>query len=249
MPNKSTDRQLPLLVASLKRLLRAKGIGYREIARTLGVSEPTIKRWLAGQGLTLERLEDLCAFVDVSLVELIEFAAQSADARLRQLSVEQEQALSQERNLAFVFTTILRGWSPEELRREQMLDDATLIACLARLDRLGLIELLPGNNVRLRTVRDVEWRRDGPMRAQFAHWIRTGAESMALQPEVPWGSEMVKVSKASLARLDDMIRDWRRNIRLLGEADRHASADPKAWYWVLISTHAVDLLADGDSTG
>ena len=41
MRRQKNDRQLPLLVASLKRLLRARGIGYREIAQTLAVSEPT----------------------------------------------------------------------------------------------------------------------------------------------------------------------------------------------------------------
>ncbi|MGH8808819.1 MAG: helix-turn-helix domain-containing protein, partial [Noviherbaspirillum sp.] len=133
---KKNDRQLPLLVNSLKRLLRARGIGYREIAQTLAVSEPTIKRWFAGKGITVERLEDLCAFADVSLIELIEFAAHDADARLRQLSIEQEQALAQDQILAFVFTMILRGWSPDELWREQGLDQAALVVYLTRLDKL-----------------------------------------------------------------------------------------------------------------
>lgn len=244
MVNLKSDRKLPLLVAALKRLLRAKGLGQRHVAEMLGVSEPTIRRWLAGQGLTLERLEDLCAMVDVNVFELIEFAGQEADARLRQLTLEQERALSKDRLLAFTFTTILRGWSPEELRREQIFDDATLTACLTRLDRIGVIELLPGNNVRLRTARDVEWRRDGPMRAQYVQWLREGAESMTMQADAPWGAELVKVSKASLARLEDMIREWRRSIRLLGDADRHVSADPKAWYSVLIWTHKVASSAD-----
>ncbi|RJF92563.1 helix-turn-helix domain-containing protein [Noviherbaspirillum saxi] len=242
MMRKKSDRQLPLLVNSLRRLLRARGIGYRDIARTLAVSEPTIKRWFAGKGITVERLEDLCAFVDVSLIELIEFAAHDADARLRQLSIEQEQALAQDQILVFIFTIILRGWSPDELWREQGLEPAALIVYLTRLDKLRLIDLLPGNEVRLLTVRDIEWRKDGPMRTQFAQWLKAGYFALdALQSKAPWGAEMVKLSESSLARMEDMIRDFQRNIRLLGEADRHASAAQKAWYLVLISSGRIDL--------
>jgi len=240
MRRQKNDRQLPLLVASLKRLLRARGIGYREIAQTLAVSEPTIKRWFAGQGITVERLEDLCAFADVSLIELIEFTAHDADARLRQLSFEQEQALAQDRNLTFVFTIILRGWSPDELWREQGLEPAALVAYLTRLDKLGLIALLPGNETRLLTVRDIEWRKDGPIRTQVGQWIRADALD-AWQLKGPWGAELVKLSESALPRLQDMIRDFQRNIRLLGEADRHASAEQKAWYSVLISSSQLDL--------
>ncbi|MFC3106601.1 helix-turn-helix domain-containing protein [Undibacterium arcticum] len=240
MGRQKNDRQLPLLVASLKRLLRARGIGYREIAQTLAVSEPTIKRWFAGQGITVERLEDLCTFADVSLIELIEFTAHDADARLRQLSVEQEQALAQDKNLAFVLTIILRGWSPDELWSEQGLEPAALVDYLTRLDKLRLIDLLPGNEMRLLTVRDIEWRKDGPMRTQLAQWIKADALG-AWQPGAPWGAELVKLSESSLTRLEDMIRDFQRNIRLLGEADRHASAAQKTWYSVLISSSQLDL--------
>lgn len=242
MVQQKNDRQLPLLVASLKRLLRARGIAYREIAQTLAVSEPTLKRWFAGKGITVERLEDLCAFADVSLIELIEFTARDADARLRQLSIEQEQALADDKNLAFVFAIILRGWSPDELWSEQGLEKSALIGYLTRLDKLRLIDLLPGNEMRLLTARDLEWRKDGPMRTQVAQWIMAEhAKLNVVRPGTPWGAEMVRLSESSLVRLEDMIRDFQRNIRLLGEADRHASADPKAWYSVMLATSQIDL--------
>lgn len=242
MMRNANDRQLPKLVASLKRLLRARGIGYREIADTLAVSEPTIKRWFAGKGITVEHLEDLCVFAGVSLIELIEFTAHDTDARLRQLSIEQEEVLAQDKNLAFVFSVILRGWAPVDLWREQGLEPAALVSYLIQLEKIRLIELLPGNEVRLLTTRDVEWRKDGPIRTQFAEWVRQ--ENMVfspLQPKAPWGAELVKLSESSLTRLADMIRDFQRNIRLLGEADRHASADQKDWYTVLIASTQLDM--------
>lgn len=242
MARQENNRQLPLLVACLKRLLRARGIGYREIAQALAVSEPTLKRWFACKGMTIERLEDLCAFADVNLIELIEITTRDADARLRQLSVEQEQALADDKILAFVFAIILRSGSPDELWREQGLEQAALVSYLARLDKLRLIDLLPGNEMRLLTVRDVEWRRDGPMRNQVAQWITAEhAKSTAMRPGMPWGAEMVRLSDASLIRLEEMIRDFQRNIRLLGDAERNASSAPKTWYSLMIASSHIDL--------
>ena len=240
MVRQESNSQMPLLVSSLKRMLRMRGIGYREIAHTLGVSEPTIKRWFAGKALTVERLERLCACADVSLIELVEFATRDADARLRQLTLAQEQGLAEDHELAFIFVIILRGWSPAELWAEQGLDPATLVQFLSRLDKLRVIDLLPGNEVRLLTVRNVEWRKDGPMRTQMAQWLK--ARSFAREnTAAPWSAEMVKLSDASLNRIDDMSREFMRNIRLLGEVDRATSADQKAWYTVLVSADQVDM--------
>ncbi|MET0288476.1 MAG: hypothetical protein ABW178_02495, partial [Pseudoxanthomonas sp.] len=42
-----------------------------------------------------------------------------------------------------------------------------LVQLLARLDKLRLVELLPGNHVRLKVPRDFSWRDDGPVRARY----------------------------------------------------------------------------------
>ncbi|MET1023197.1 MAG: hypothetical protein ABWX87_02705, partial [Pseudoxanthomonas sp.] len=42
-----------------------------------------------------------------------------------------------------------------------------LVQLLAQLDRLRLVELLPGDHVRLKVPRDFSWRDDGPVRARY----------------------------------------------------------------------------------
>lgn len=240
MVHQKSNSQLPLLVSSLKRMLRVRGIGYRDVAASLGVSEPTIKRWFAGKALTVERLEKLCTCADVSLIELVEFATRDADARLRQLSLAQEQGLAEDHELAFIFVIILRGWSPAELWAEQGLDPASLVTFLARLDKLRLIDLLPGNEVRLLTQRNIEWRKDGPMRTQMAQWLKARYFARTCASS-PWSAELVKLSETSLSRIEDMSREFMRNIRLLGEVDRATTADQKDWYTVLVAADQVDL--------
>ena len=44
---------------------------------------------------------------------------------------------------------------------------------LVKLDRLGIIELMPGNRGRALTARNFRWRADGPMERYFRHTLLT----------------------------------------------------------------------------
>ena len=62
-----------------------------------------------------------------------------------------------------------------------------------------------------------------------------------MQLGMPWGAELARLSDASLVRFEQMIRDFQRNIRLLGDADRNLTTAPKAWYSIMIATSLIDL--------
>ena len=55
---------------ALKRLLRVQGIPYRKVAEALGVSTVTVKRYFNTDRLTVGRMEEICALLDISLTEL-----------------------------------------------------------------------------------------------------------------------------------------------------------------------------------
>ena len=52
------------------------------------------------------------------------------------------------------------------------MSEAASIRRLVALDRLGLIELLPGNRVRLLTDHNILWRKGGPVRRRYEQEIR-----------------------------------------------------------------------------
>jgi AraC-like DNA-binding protein len=59
-----------LLVAALKRALRARAINYAQVASALNLSEATIKRQFSRGGFTLERFQAICALADTSVQAL-----------------------------------------------------------------------------------------------------------------------------------------------------------------------------------
>jgi transcriptional regulator with XRE-family HTH domain len=210
--------QTDQIVAALRRVLKARGFTHRRLADALGVSEPTVKRMFGRRSVTLGRLEAVCELAGVDLYELARMAHREAGLP-RELSVEQEDALACDARLLTVFHLLLSEWTVPEILADYALTEAELVRLLVRLERLGLIELAPGNRVRLRCARHVDWRRDGPVRRAYAERV--------LKEFLPSGAagtedlrfEVRELSAASLA----LVR--RRLERLAAEFNELAELD------------------------
>jgi DNA-binding Xre family transcriptional regulator len=154
------------LVATLKRLLRTQSITYAELARRLKISEAAVKRMFSLQALSLSRLEQICDVLDIGIEDIAE-EVRSQREPLSQLSVEQEQALLREPKLMLALYLALNRWSEDEVVVSYQISRAQWTRLLVRLDRMGVLSVLPGNRVRLRTARNFRWRSDGPIERFF----------------------------------------------------------------------------------
>jgi transcriptional regulator with XRE-family HTH domain len=248
--SKDRDRgkgQAPRLIEALKSLFRSHGLRHADIAVSLGLSRTTLKRRLSGQGLTIDLLESLCALVDVTLNELFELAAVNDDKRLKRLTLEQENALHADVRLGFIFTRLREGWSAGEIQRECRIGEAPLVGFLVRLEKLGLIDLLPGNRVRLHTVRDIDWRKNGPMWHSVDRYLSDIFAMMdSDDAEMARRVAVVKLTQASIGQLDDLFHELQTEIRRLANNDRTAATDSKSWYAVLLGARPFEM--DLDST-
>jgi transcriptional regulator with XRE-family HTH domain len=154
------------IVATLKRLLKAQGMTYRALATKLGLSEPAVKRMFSHQAFTLERLARIAQLLGTSVAD-ITAEAQRSVPRLRTLAEAQERELVSEPRLLLVAACVLNGWTPPQILATYALTKAEVVKHLARLDRMGLIALLPGDRVRLEVARDFDWLRGGPIERFF----------------------------------------------------------------------------------
>jgi DNA-binding Xre family transcriptional regulator len=154
------------LVSALKRLLKAQGMTYGVLAQRLALSEATIKRMFSRGAISVQRLDAICQVLDIGLAEL---AAEAHRERqpLDELSAAQETALVEDPALLLALYLVLNRWQQREVLERYRWSVSEWTVLLARLDRLGIIELLPGNRTRPRTQRNFRWRREGPMQRFF----------------------------------------------------------------------------------
>ena len=150
----------------LKRQLRVAKMTYADLAVRLGASEASVKRWFSQQTMSLQRMEAICSEIDVSLSELVSRAA-SRERPILELTEEHEEELVTSIPLLLAAICVTNRLPFNEMLSRYRFDELVLIRLLARLDRMGIIELLPENRYRLRVSRDFRWRQGGPIHRYF----------------------------------------------------------------------------------
>src|SRR5687767_14207913 len=130
------------LIAALKSELKAARMAYADLAPRLGLAESSVKRMFAKGDMPLTRVDEICRVLKTDFAEL---ARQVADARpdKRELTLEQERAVVADRKLLLMAICCLSQWTPEQIVASYTVSEAEAIKYLARLDRLGIIELRP----------------------------------------------------------------------------------------------------------
>jgi DNA-binding Xre family transcriptional regulator len=151
-----------LVLQVLRAELRGAGITYKALAERIGMSESSVKRMFGQKDMTLTRLEQICKASGIAMDEVLRRAAdfrEQADT----LTLVQEKSLVANPRLLLVAICCLGHWSIEQVLETYRLTEPECIACLAELDRLGLIELKPLNRYSLRVSNAFHWLADGPV--------------------------------------------------------------------------------------
>ena len=154
---------------AIRAHLRARGMGYQDVAAALNLSESAVKKMFARRDCTLRRLDELC---DVIGVDLCEIARGSPRQRklIDQLSHEQEQEIIDDIQLFIVAVCAMQGIRLEDITRLYKISEAQCVAQFARLDKIGFLELMPHNRYRLLVAKAFLWIPDGPiMRWSSSH--------------------------------------------------------------------------------
>ena len=154
------------LVAALKAELRRAGITYADLAREMGLAESSIKRIFAKGDLSLSRIDAVLQVLKMDFSDLAQQVLKAQPPR-RELTLEQEHAVVADPRLLLLSICALSLWSFEQIVATYRITEAECLRGLAALDRLGVIELRPGNRYRLKVDKTFRWRPDGPVMAYF----------------------------------------------------------------------------------
>ena len=158
------------LITTLKSELKAAGLTYADLARELCMAESSIKRMFAKGDMPLTRIDEIARVLKTDFAELARRVADAQPLR-RELSAEQESAVVADRKLLLVAICCLSQWSFEQIVSTYTISEAETVKCLAKLDRLGIIELKPLNRYRLRVAKTLRWRPNGPVMRYFREHV------------------------------------------------------------------------------
>ncbi len=154
------------LVEVLKRELRSRGVTYAQVARKLNLSEASVKRMFSRKNFTLKRLDQICQLTHAEFSDLARALFQEENL-VSQLTLEQEREIVSDKKLFLAAVCALNHVGFEQITGIYDISRAECIQLLTRLDRLGFIQLLPNNRIKLLVSRNFSWLPDGPIQRFF----------------------------------------------------------------------------------
>jgi transcriptional regulator with XRE-family HTH domain len=238
--------QTSSLVDALKRALKARGITYAQVARAIAMSEASVKRMFSQESFTLKRFDEICRFGGVDIVDLAR-AAESKEREISQLTLEQEREIVGNRKLFLAAVCALNHFTFAQILQTYDLTEAELVRLLTRLDRLKVIELAPGNRIRLLVSRTFSWLPDGPIQQFF----KTRAQHEFFRSRFDRDGELMlfvnsMLSKSSAAAMIERLKQVANECSRLHEDDVHLPLDKRFGHSLLVAIRPWNIQAFRD---
>jgi transcriptional regulator with XRE-family HTH domain len=167
-------------VEQLKRRLKQRGIGYRELAQGIGMSESGLKKVFTASDGSFERLVSICRYAGLALQEILQ---PSTSVQVDFSDEQQKEFVRNPSTFRYFWYLVYERKSRDEIEKRMGLSKAEGFAKLRRLDQLKLIRLLPGDRLRVPAIRAVRWTGSSPfMRKLYQDWAHQVVDHLA-KPE------------------------------------------------------------------
>ena len=140
--------QINLGYDTLKQCLREQRFTYKQIAQKLNVSEASVKRNFSLQAFSLDKLEQICECLNLSLSDLFSLS-QKQQEKISQLSEKQEMELLANPKLLLAAVCVRDGWRFSEIIKHYNISEVEGSKLMTTVDKLKFIELLPNNRYKL----------------------------------------------------------------------------------------------------
>jgi transcriptional regulator with XRE-family HTH domain len=189
----------------LKRELKARGLTYGDIAKRIGMSEPTVKRMFSQRNFTLDRIDVICEAAGIVFSDLTR-SFNREEHLLTQLTEQQEQEIVADPKLFLVAVSVLNLIDYDNILKSTRLTAAELVGLLTKLDRIGFIELLPNNRFKLHIARTFSWIPNGPIMTAFKNNVRDFFESDFSAPQEKMLLLNARLSQASTLALIEKLK-------------------------------------------
>ena len=160
------------LVATLKRLLKSRSMTYRDLASRLGLSESAVKHMFSTGNFSLKRLDEVCEVLEIDLGELIS-QSEAQEPRIEKLPAEYEEEIVADGRFLLIAYCLINHWTLDEILERYEISRGDAFRYLRRLDQMKIIEVLPGDRVRLLIANNFAWRKNGAMERFFNERVQT----------------------------------------------------------------------------
>jgi DNA-binding Xre family transcriptional regulator len=233
--------QATVLMEVLKTALRQRKLTYAHIAKKLSLSESSVKRMFARQNMDLDRLEKICALMNLEIADMLELTRR-AQGRITELTEEQELELVSDPKLLVVGVLATSQWSVARILENYRLSESELTKMLRRLESMKVIDLLPDKRIKVRLPRNFSWRRSGPIQRFFEERVQKQFfDSSFLGPGELRISVHGSLSYHSIELLQQRIRKIAEEFDVLTDEDKQLDHDKREGTTLVVAIRPWEL--------
>jgi len=204
--NQHTDAKK--LLRTLREVLKSKNFTYALLAQKLDVSEVTVKRIFSTQNCNLQTIFQICDVVGISFFDLAALSNQEQEKDYV-LTDEQEKFFATNPAFFGILRSLHRGTNPNTIAKQWGLNQQRLFRVLRKLEQLNLLEVLPQNQVRMKTLGNLRFQHQGPLarkilRPQILQFL-DHVDDVLKNDDVCLHSAEVELSPAHISELVEEI--------------------------------------------
>jgi transcriptional regulator with XRE-family HTH domain len=204
----------------LKTFTKAAGFTQARLAKTMQVSLPSVKRWFAGEGVSLHVLLQILKITGHDLEDL-RLILPASRARTFEYTLEQERFFADSPGHLSFFDQLLLGKTPKQIRMKFKLSGRSLRRYLSALEKLGLITVMVNDRVVLNVQGSPVWRSNGPLNTRLG---RRAVDSFIDKYWMTGDVELYlhRYTDEDLAKLEELIHGL---ISFARQANRRSKID------------------------
>ena len=218
------------IIDTLKRQFKLRGITYKALAGRLELSESAVKHMFSTGNFSLRRLDDICAILELDIGDLVDIS-ETQEQKIEQLSDENEQAIVADIRLLLITYCLINYWSFDEIVERYDISPIEGKKYLRQLDRMRVIELQPGDRVRLLIANNFGWRKNGAIEKFFRSRVQSEFFSHHFQDDdsirIVKNGMLTRRSQLQLIErlraMGDLFDDTTRDERKLSASERRGT--------------------------
>jgi transcriptional regulator with XRE-family HTH domain len=210
-----TRTEYEIAITQLKIALKAQKVTYRDLARRLGLSESGVKKIFTARDGSFQRIAGICAELGLSMSELLSGRDETM-LDLAYSEAQQAYLVKEPRALRLYWALVYERRPLADAQKAAGLAARELFATLRQLDKLRLLELLPGDRLRVPPVRQLRWVGGGALVEKlYREWSASFLRAVASPAPAEGELFLIRYFRASRRTVDELtaaLRDLEREF-------------------------------------
>ncbi len=211
------------ILKSLKLILKNKKINYSEASKELGMSESGFKKLMISNDISIQRLNQICALVDISTTDLLNLSQSQTVTNIEFTSKQNEFLIKNHSALMVFWMLTIEEKTPHEIKKNERISAVDFQKIIYSLEKIDLVKTNSKGQITSTHKGLYRWDDSSPLVKRINRdWSRlTLDKSLQASPNRFHRLSYVQVSKKNRDKIIEKFYDLMNEIANLHQISKY----------------------------